>query len=953
MASPKLWGVRAALQFLHRTAKLKEESDERRNDETVLRALFATTAEPPDPDDPADRFIDCGPSPPADDVPFIFDYNYEHPYNETEIKICYHTIERNLLDHMDNVFGRVQLLDDIRAGRIAGPNAAEAFFGARRIETNIAFLWAALIERWDLLEALLRLGADLNYHEPAQGLGALHLAAFNNSIASMQFLVAKGCDVNLLQKFYTPLHCAAFGDSAEAALFLIKRGARIDQLTNSVYEVKESALHCAVRANAVNCVKMLVMQGADAHFPDYSAVHLAADLGNAECLRHLLDAKNARVDSKTKEHQYTPLHLAAMGGHAECQEMLIERGADCNEKDHRGQTPLHFAARTQNVDCLELLLGKGAANPNAEDFDRRTPLHAAIGKSSKSSQIIELLILNGANPNVGDQYGYAPLHVAALKGLSECVEALIYYGADVTAKTKCGMTALSIIRKKVPLAFSMFTKKLDNAVSLHHLDSSNELELRLDFKVILQNDHPGEVNFLYTLVEEGYKTVLLHPLCSALLYLKWEKIRKYYLARILFYCIFVMSLSLYVLTALAHHCYNYGKNFNEMKPEDVIELCEKKSILGRVLRDSPFVIEMQWFVLVGITSLEILRKLYGLGGYHSTFQYFSYAENIIEWSIVCSVFVISFIYTGRTYLWQNHIGAFAILLGWTNIMLMVGQLPIFGSYVAMYTRVQSEFAKLLLAYSGLLIGFTLSFCVIFPDSNFFANPFISLISIIVMLSGELNLDILVDDNPDDPHYLLEFSAQVTYVIFVLSVTIILMNLLAGIAVDDIKGLQKTATLSKLVRQTKLISHMEKGLFNGGLPRFFLKRLHVSALVSPKPSKVVLNVKPLNPKETRLPKQIIRDAFEVAQKQKHFQNSMHTPSEGLGYYWFSNDDHKAKYCCLNNESLDMMQEEMGKRNEEIAYLREAVQDMRRALLENQETMQEFMRVLMQNRRGSKC
>lgn len=803
------------------------------------------------------------------------------------------------------------------------------------------------------MEDLLQLGANLNCFEPAQGLGALHLAAFGNCITSMKFLVSRGCDVNALYKFYTPLHCAAFGDNVEAALFLIQYGARIDALTNSVYEEKESALHCAVRANAINCVQILVRNGANAGCSDFSAVHLAADLGNSECLRYLLDAKGASVNSKTKEQEQTPLHLASTGGYTDCQNILLDRGANANSKDHRGQTPLHLAARTQDHGCLELLLTKGKADPDIEDYDKRTPLHAAIGKSSQSSKIIETLILNGANPNAADQYGYTPLHIAALKGLSECVEALIYYDADVTAKTKCGMTALSIIRKKVPLAFSMFTKKLDNAISLHNVDSSSnhELELRLDFRVILEHDHPGEINFLYTLVEEGYKTVLLHPLCSALLYLKWEKIRKYYLARILFYCIFVVSLSLYVLTALAHHCYNYGKNFNEMKPEDVIELCEKKSILGRILRDSAFVIEMQYFVLLGITFLEILRKLYGIGGYHSAIQYFSYTENIIEWTVIASVFVISFLYTGRTYLWQNHVGAFAILLGWTNIMLMVGQLPIFGTYVAMYTRVQSEFAKLLLAYSGLLIGFTLSFCVIFPDSNFFANPFISLITIIVMLSGELNLDILVDDNPDDPHYLLEFSAQVTYIIFVLSVTIILMNLLAGIAVDDIKGLQKTATLSKLVRQTKLISHMEKGLFNGSLPKYILKPLHVSALVSPKPSKVVLNVKPLNPKETRLPKDIIKGAFEVSKKQKHFQNSMHSPSEGLGYYWFNNDE--TKNSCFNNESFELIQEEIRRKNDEIEYLKDSIQEMKNAFMENQETMQHFMKILVQSRRGSKC
>lgn len=497
----------------------------------------------------------------------------------------------------------------------------------------------------------------------------------------------------------------------------------------------------------------------------------------------------------------------------------------------------------------------------------------------------------------------------------------------------------------------MFKKTLDSAISLHQSESSNhEIELRLDFRIMLQSCHPKEINFLNTLVEEGYKKILLHPLCSTLLYLKWEKIRKYYIARMVFCFIFVMSLTLYVLTALAHHCYNYGKNFHEMNPEEIIELCEKQSIMGRLLRDNPFVIEMQWFVLVGITACEIVRKIYGIPGYSSIQQYFSYPENIIEWAIISSVFVISFIYTGRTYTWQNHVGAFAVLLSWTNLMLMIGQLPLFESYVAMYTRLQSEFAKLLLAYSGVIIGFTLSFCVMFPDSRTFANPFISLIAIIVMMSGELNLDILVDDNPENPPYLLEVSAQVTYALFVLSVTIILMNLLVGIAVDDIKGLQKTAQLSKLVRQTKLIAHMELALFNGSVPRY-MKRHFSSALVSTRTSQVVLNLMPLNPKEKRIPKNIMKAAFEIAIK-RDLVHTISSPNVEMEYYWF-NSDADDRSALENDAVLAKLEQEIEKKNDEIQTLVTEVNNMKNAFISNQDILEQLLRSIANGRRGSKC
>ncbi len=72
-----------------------------------------------------------------------------------------------------------------------------------------------------------------------------------------------------------------------------------------------------------------------------------------------------------------------------------------------------------------------------------------------------------------------------------------------------------------------------------------------------------------------------------------------------------------------------------------------------------------------------------------------------------------------------------------------------------------------------------------------------------------------------------------------------------------QGLQKSATLSRLVRQTQLIFHIESMLFSRllhFLPRRFLYAMHQEALVVPQ-GYWTFTVRPNDLREDRLPKDI--------------------------------------------------------------------------------------------------
>lgn len=141
--------------------------------------------------------------------------------------------------------------------------------------------------------------------------------------------------------------------------------------------------------------------------------------------------------------------------------------------------------------------------------------------------------------------------------------------------------------------------------------------------------------------------------------------------------------------------------------------------------------------------------------------------------------------------------------------------------------------------------------------------------VLAMMTGELDVNSLLVEQPpaSSPHRDLAASAYVAFVLFLFFVTIVLINLLVGIAVHDIEGLHKTAGLSKLVRQTELIYFLELALFHGYLPNCIMEWLKMAIFMSPGGYRVVVSVRPYSPREKRLPKEVMESALIIARARK--------------------------------------------------------------------------------------
>lgn len=859
------------------------------------------------------------------DCSVISERAYSEEINRTCLRINEDFISNVLTEHKRRVCCKSQFWENLELNATDETLAETVLPAPKSNEINVLLLQASFMGRADIICHLCQHGANVNYTEPDHGLTPLHLCAFRNCLDGVKYLLEQGAKIDTSTK-HTPFHYAAFGDAFDVAQYFVQHGISPE----SSDDTEETVLHVAARTNALRVLSLLAPNSNELNRLDqdgYAAIHHAADRGDPSCLDVLLKA-GCQVDLPTAKKN-TALHLAAEAGCTDNLILLIKAKADLQLKNYRGYTALHLAARSHSLECVEILL-KGYADPNVEDDEGRTPLHLALGKSLMTEEITELLLKWRANVNKADKYGYTPLHIAASNELSQCVNVLIKYEADLSARTIGGNSALSIVLRKTPTSLDVFERRLDASLTLNRQGFAGELELQLDFHPLLQhrrNRHSRlpEIGYLNAFVKEGYKEILEHPLCQSFLHLKWHKIRKYYAARLLFYLIYLLIFTSWVITALAHNCYNESKeDYIKTHPNIENKLCANSSYYTFFKQTE--LLESKWYVLAILSILEAFRKVSVIPSYRSVRQFLQF-ENLAEWFVILSVFATSFLYEKETFEWQDYLGALAVLGGWSNLMLMIGQLPVFGAYVAMFTSVQAQVFKLLLAYACLLVGFTASFCVIFPRTKSFSSPHIGLTKVLVMMTGELNFEDIFfasekgyDKFKESTFGLLQIIVQLFFVLFLLFVTIVLMNLLIGIAVHDIKGLQKTADLVKLVRQTKLIHDVEVAIFLGFTPsKRFVKFFRWTTLLLPSPLRAVLTVRPLNPREKRLPRDILSASYKIA-KEGDGQNSF-SGIRKKSYYAKAYLKSDMNVCRRHGIDEDTLIQDCNKFKEDIAELRE--------------------------------
>jgi ankyrin repeat protein len=339
-------------------------------------------------------------------------------------------------------------------------------------EGDTALMTAARTGNVAAVRALLTRGARVNDAESWKGQTALMWAAAGNNAAAIEALVEAGADVGARTKYRTvPLfQTGGFGRRAERNSDVTKQSGF-------------TALHFAVRAGALDAIKVLLKAGAtvnDTTSDGTGVVVMAIASTHFELADWLLDEG---ADPNGAAQGWTPLHQIAYTRRPNTgvnnpglvprdkldslslARKLLARGADVNKSatknpdvtsvgrkrlTEEGATPFWVAAQTLDLPYMQLLADHGAdvlrANATGD-----TPLLAASGlviekpgespgTPEEAAAAIKFCLDRGADATTVDQDGNTALHGIAVWGSNEAVELLVAAGARLDVKNKKGQT---------------------------------------------------------------------------------------------------------------------------------------------------------------------------------------------------------------------------------------------------------------------------------------------------------------------------------------------------------------------------------------------------------------------------------------------------------------------------------------------------------------------------------
>ncbi|XP_076748857.1 transient receptor potential cation channel family member painless [Xylocopa sonorina] len=666
--------------------------------------------------------------------------------------------------------------------------------------------------REEFVKFLLRKGANVNKVNELYNRGPIHLATEHQRYKVLGILLDEPTiDPNLKAGGITALHIAVNNKDRMCAELLLEKGANPNipnsraltalrmaairkqkDMVNLIFEKSKHTLDLDSYSDNPTTRQVLQENMPDITLPP--AVKRDVNVHDLKCYLYAKDEENFlkylnEIQDDLRDDIVDMIETAVRKNFESSVRQLLNRAetVNCNLKKSAS-----IAIQQGSPDILRQLLDKNIEDESDLLMDACVelgiPRKGASHGTNDRLECLKLLLERDVDVRCTDKKGNTPLHYAARAGCSEAVTLLLAKGSYIGQMNKFNVPPIADI------SASTISEYFDECIQVKK-DLLNEYTIEFDYKCLIPHDTSykenrqknsinqgtGEMDiFQFIADKNGLRDLLTHPLLSSFLYLKWHRIRYILWLNSVFYVLFYLLLNSYILQMI------YMKDS---------EMSRNSSVHTEIEIKGSSSVVFLWVATGLATALLAVREILQL--ISSPCHYLSSFENWIEMALIILGFAV-------WYDMNIQIAAVTILLSAWLLVTLFGKYPRTSIAIEMFKTVSINFIRFLVFYAILIVAFALAFFTLFKDADEEQN-FLdfghSLFKTIIMLTGELE----ANDIPFVSHPIL---SHLIFVFFVFLITVVLFNLLNGLAVSDTAHILHKAELFGLISRVQVLTYIE-------------------------------------------------------------------------------------------------------------------------------------------------
>jgi ankyrin repeat protein len=343
----------------------------------------------------------------------------------------------------------------------------------------------------DVLGLLLETGiVDINETTSKEGLTALHLEIIKYNVPALRFLLSKGANPNVGdENGITPLHLVATlaKDIDIVELFLNHPDTNVNCLDNEGRNALDYA-NDNEHGHSERLTKLLKEKD------------VVSQTGNS------LEDEKVQKEITFKNNVKGILAYAIENSDVEKVRILIEKGAEISTVTwgEEGVNALHVASvYAKKTELLDVILAAGQFEINGSNVNGMTALHYASHANNMTTA--RYLLEKGADPAIGDNKGFTPLHLAAKHSYNTDILALLLTREkkiEINKVNESGLTALYVAVATSNVTAARFL--LEKGANPNVADPNGYIPLHvaakyakdMDIVELLLNHKDTNVNFL-------------------------------------------------------------------------------------------------------------------------------------------------------------------------------------------------------------------------------------------------------------------------------------------------------------------------------------------------------------------------------------------------------------------------------------------------------------------------